>query len=317
MEHEDIYHRLRKEIDQRMPVGMPPSQDGSEIMLLKKLFTEEEARIAVHLSALPETLTKIHRRIKKAGLAYSAVELERMLDGMLKKGLIMGGSLFTKPHHYSLAQFAIGIYEFQVDRQDEEFVRHAKNYMEKTFISEFYRRDRPGQMRTIPVHESLENTPAVSTYNDILAIADTVSEPIVVMNCVCKQSMDIEHEPCRLSDRRDTCFLFGNFAQHILDNKVPSARVITRDEFISIIGDLSETGYILQPQNTKIPNFLCACCGCCCNILLGYKMHPRPADYFQSSYRAEVIPDNCSSCEACILGLPRKTGHEVKHKLRY
>lgn len=300
MNDQDIYHRLRREIDERMPVGMPPSHDGSEIALLEKLFTEEEARIAVNLSALPEPLEKIHKRITKAGFSYSTDELDAILVRMMNKGLIQGGSLFPKPKHYSLAQFAIGIYEFQIDRQDEEFVRYAEQYSSNTFFSEFFRQDRPGQMRTIPVGESLQYAPSVSTYDDIRIIAKHVSEPIVVMDCVCKQSKDLVHDPCKLSDRRNTCFMFGNFGTFTMEKGIPSARILQRNEFITLLGELEEAGYVLQPQNIRKPHFLCACCGCCCNLLLGYKMFPRPADFFQSNFMAEVNSEKCNSCEECV-----------------
>ena len=60
----DVYRELQEHLD-NMPVGYPATESGVEIRILKHLFTPEEAEIALNLSALPETLGKIHRRVKK------------------------------------------------------------------------------------------------------------------------------------------------------------------------------------------------------------------------------------------------------------
>jgi Na+-translocating ferredoxin:NAD+ oxidoreductase subunit B len=299
MVDDSIYWQLRKEIDERMPVGLPVSEDHSEIDLLKQLFTPEEAAVAVHLSALPESLEKIYKRAKKT-LGLSQEELEHLLDGMVKKGLILGGKVFPKAKHYSLSQLAIGIYEFQIDRQTREMVEPAEKYMNSTFYREFFQKDRPLQMRTIPVGASITPELHVSTYDDIRGIARKVREPIVVIDCVCKQTKDILKEPCHLSDIRNNCMLFGKVAEFTLEKEVPSARKISREELLSLLEEFEKVGFVLQPENTQNPSFVCACCGCCCNVLNGFKHFPRPADYFHSNNQAVVDVSSCTGCEACV-----------------
>lgn len=298
MTNDSIYWQLRKEIDERMPVGMPISEDHSEITLLKQLFTPEEAAVAVHLSVLPEPLEKIYKRAKKT-LSHSQEEIERLLDGMVKKGLILGGKVFPKAKHYSLAQLAIGMYEFQIDRQTREMVEPAEKYFNSTFYHEFFQNDRPRQMRTIPVGVSITPELNVGTYDDIREIARKVREPIIVIDCVCKQTKDILKEPCRLSDIRNNCMLFGKAAEFTLEREVPSARKISREELFSLLERFEKVGFVLQPENTQNPSFICACCGCCCNVLNGFKLFPRPADYFQSNNQATVDVSSCTGCEAC------------------
>ena len=62
----EVYRELQKHID-KMPVGFPSTKSGVEIRILKHLFTPEEAKIALNLSALPESLERIHRRKKHGG----------------------------------------------------------------------------------------------------------------------------------------------------------------------------------------------------------------------------------------------------------
>ncbi len=45
---DEIYKNLHKEIDERLPIGLPMHEAGLEIEILKLLFTPEEAAIAIH-----------------------------------------------------------------------------------------------------------------------------------------------------------------------------------------------------------------------------------------------------------------------------
>ena len=56
---------------------------------------------------------------------------------------------------------------------------------------------------------------------------------------------------------------------------------------------------VLQPQNTRDPHFICCCCGCCCGVLATAKKLPRPAEYFDTNYLAEVDGDLCAECGTC------------------
>jgi MinD superfamily P-loop ATPase len=45
--------------------------------------------------------------------------------------------------------------------------------------------------------------------------------------------------------------------------------------------------------------FVCCCCGCCCGVLTTAKDLPRPADFFQTDFVAELDRDTCQSCGVC------------------
>ena len=49
---EDVYKRLAAHLDD-LPAGFPPTESGVEIRILKKLFAEDEAELALLLSVLP------------------------------------------------------------------------------------------------------------------------------------------------------------------------------------------------------------------------------------------------------------------------
>ena len=83
MAPESVYRRLQKHID-KMPVAFPATDSGVELRLLQRLFTPEEAEMALHLSAVPEPLEKVHSRAKKAGIGLE--ELRNGLEDLAGKG---------------------------------------------------------------------------------------------------------------------------------------------------------------------------------------------------------------------------------------
>lgn len=88
MSVDDVYIELRRQIN-KMPVGMPPTESGVEIRILKHLFTPKEAEIAIHLNVFPETLERVYDRVKKTNQTISHKELEKILDCLVLKGSIM------------------------------------------------------------------------------------------------------------------------------------------------------------------------------------------------------------------------------------
>ncbi len=166
---DDIYRRLQEHLD-RMPVGYPATESGVEIRVLKHLFTPEEARIALHLSAVPEPLERIYRRVKKTGMSIE--QLEQTLDRMVHKGAILGGRLAAGKggeKRYSKAQLAIGMYEFQVDRLTRELQEDVGRYMVEGFAEAFHSK-KTSQMRTIPIGETITPERQVGNYDSVREI---------------------------------------------------------------------------------------------------------------------------------------------------
>ena len=70
------YRKLADRLNQ-LPDGFPPGASGSEIRLLQKLFTPEEAELASTLRLTPETAKSLAER-----LGRDALELSKLLKGM-------------------------------------------------------------------------------------------------------------------------------------------------------------------------------------------------------------------------------------------
>ncbi|MBM4444362.1 MAG: 4Fe-4S ferredoxin [Chloroflexi bacterium] len=289
----EVYRDLQRHLD-RLPIGFPATESGVDIRVLRHLFTPEEAWLATQLSMLPESLTRVHRRVRKTGTSIE--ELERSLDQMVQKGLVMSR---TRDGHkyYANEMLAIGMYEHQVDRMPQGFVEDMLQYLDEAFGVELYRTRIP-QLRTVPVERGIPQEHRVATYDSIREIVGAVEGQMVVANCICRQAKDRVGESCHQTDLRETCLIFGRAAEHYLDMGL--ARSITKEEALTILNQAQEAGLVLQPINSQRPEAVCCCCGDCCGLLMSAKKHPKPSELYASSYYAEVDAGRCNACASCV-----------------
>lgn len=292
-----IYEELKEHLDS-FPIGYPSTKSGVEMDLLKYFFTPEEARIATRLkfswSRDLEPLETIYERIKDFGLSIE--ELESHLDAMAEKGTIH----FKKEEgkkYYSNAQFVIGMYEFQVNRLNKDFLDNFFKYVGMGFGLEVFG-TKISQFRTVPVEKSITPEHHISTYDDLETLIKEVEEPFAVVNCICRQATDILGNPCKVTDRREVCMTFGPMAHMYIDQGW--GREISREEALEIQRKNGEEGLVLQAGNALKPHFICSCCGCCCPVLAGTKNFPRPVQFFSANFYAEVDSELCSGCGTCI-----------------
>ena len=80
----DIYRALQQHLDSQA-VGFPSVKSGADIRLLKRLFTPEEAKLALHLSYKTAPTPDV---VKLAAAEFPAGQAERLLESMFKKGAI-------------------------------------------------------------------------------------------------------------------------------------------------------------------------------------------------------------------------------------
>jgi len=241
-----VYRELQKYLD-RLPKGYPPTKSGVEIRILKHLFTPEEAQMALQLSMMPETLERIYKRVKRTGISKD--ELEKMLDDMFVKGLILRETK-GEVKKYSNALFAIGMYEFQVNRLTPDFAKDCEQYLDEAFGKEFHRTKIP-QLRTIPIEKSISVEHAIGNYDSIRRIIEENDGPFGVANCVCRQEKDLTGESCSHTDLRETCLSLRDAVE--MYTSMGIGRAISKEEALDILDKAQEAGLVLQPMNSLNP----------------------------------------------------------------
>ncbi|MFX1498442.1 MAG: DUF362 domain-containing protein [Promethearchaeota archaeon] len=288
----DVYRNLQKHLN-KMPVGFPPTDSGVEIRILKHLFTEVQAKLALYLDFQPKPLIKIYRKLKKTGISLE--ELEERLFEMHKKGIINFGEV-NGEKFYSSAPLAIGMYEYQLNSLTEDFVKDIYQYFEESFIDEWNKSGIP-QLRTIPIEQSIAHEQRISTYDDLRSLIENIGEPIAVAECICRKAKDLIGDPCKKTDLREICFSFRTAAKYYIGQGF--AKEISKEEALNLLEKAEEDGLVLQPGNSMRPMCICCCCGCCCELLVSQNRFTEPARFFASNYYAKVDENLCIGCGTC------------------
>jgi len=282
LEGEGVYLRLREFLD-RLPGGFPATESGVEIRLLKRLFTPEEAALAMQLRLFPEPARVI---AKRCGMEEG--EAAEKLEGMARKGLllrVLGG----RERFYLATHFVVGIYEFHLNDIDREMAEMFEEYIDHAG------RTLPRQYRVVPVGAAVPDGSRVAPYDRARELVSRYGD-IAVAPCICRKEKSLLGEDC--SRPRETCLTFGVGAQLYVENGL--GRRIDAGEALAVLDRAEEAGLVLLATNARDIVNICCCCSCCCGVLRALKLEGRPADRMRSSYYAEVDPGKCDLCGTCL-----------------
>ncbi len=284
---EDIYTKLRERLDD-LATGFPASEDQVEMKILKRLFTEEEAAFFLHLSPLLEDPIQVAKRLGRDPQATAA-----LMEQMAGKGLLFRqrkGELVR----YAAVPYVVGIFEFQLNRMDREFVRENRAYFDTVFGRTIQGYNTP-VLRTIPINRQLVAEWPVAPYEDVLGIIEG-QETIAIAPCICRVMSRMDETGC--DKPVEACFSFGSHAHFYVENHM--GRYITKEEAREIVKRNEEAGLVMQPFNSQRVGGMCSCCGDCCGVLRSLKKQPAPAKAVKSNYFARVIEEECVGCETCL-----------------
>jgi NAD-dependent dihydropyrimidine dehydrogenase PreA subunit len=284
----DVYTRLAAHLD-NLPGGYPPTESGVELRILRRLFTPEEAELALHLSVLPEGVKVISHRAK-----LSVEEATSRLEEMYQKGLILKIKRHGKPDLYMALQFAIGIWEYHVNDLDPELARDVGEYIPTLLDAETWRK--APQLRTVPINKSIDSRLEVLPYENVEELVES-QDKFLVAPCICRKEKKLLGEGCDKPE--ENCLVFGRGADLYHDRGI--GRFIEKEEVLDILKKAEDAGLVLQPSNSKDIVNICLCCGCCCGVLRTIKQNPKPAKIVSSPFILAAEPDTCIGCGVCVL----------------
>lgn len=283
---QDVYQRLAHHLNE-LPAGFPPTESGVELRILRRLFTPDEAELALHLTLLAEPVRVVAHR---AGL--DEAEVGRRLYEMSRKGLIYrlhkGEEL-----HYMAAQFVIGIWEFHVNDLDPELIRDVNEYLPYLMDPETWKK--APQLRTIPVHVDVPVSHDILPHEEAGKLIQG-KRRYAVAPCICRKEHQMVGEGCHKP--METCLVFDRAADYYVENGI--GREIDLEETMAILHSAEEAGLVLQPSGYQNISNICCCCGDCCQVLLAFKRHPEPAQLVSSPFLVAYEPDLCSLCGTCV-----------------
>jgi len=282
----DIYRKLQEHLD-KLPGGFPATESGVELRILKKLFSPEQAELALHTQLMPEPAAAIAQR---AGL--DEAEANARLHEMTRQGLLFSVEMKGRPPLYMAAQYVVGIWEYQLNRLDEEFVRDMQAYMPNLFDMEVWKK--APQLRVIPIGASVAAGNAVMAYEQAEEMIRS-QKKIALAPCICRREHKLVGHHCDKPE--EVCLSFGTGAYYYIQNGL--GREITQDEALEVLKIADKAGLVLQPGAAQKSDNICCCCGDCCGVLLAMKRHPKPREIAASSFEVAYDAEACVMCGLC------------------
>jgi electron transport complex protein RnfB len=283
----EVYERLRERMDD-LGTGYPATESGVEIRILKKLFTEEEADLFVHLTPLLETPEDAAKR-----LGREVEQTAKLMNRMAQKGQLLrlqrGDTVRFAPMPY-----VAGIFDLQVNTMDRELAFAMDEYYDSE-LGRTAQSFKTPLFRTIPINKELVVQWPISPYEDALEILEN-HEVFAVVPCVCRTWRKLSDKGCEKPI--ETCLQLGSNATHFVKQGI--GRFISKEEAKEIVKSSEKSGLVLQPFNSQKIGTLCSCCGDCCGMLRSLKKQPVPAAAIKSNYYAVVDVEECTGCETCL-----------------
>lgn len=285
----NVYQRLAAKLN-ALPQGFPATAAGVELKILRLIFSEQEAELALQMTVGPETAEDVAAR-----LGRPAAETRARLDEMARKGQI-GCAKKDGRHFYRFMPFVVGIYESQrgarLTRELAELFEEYAPYLGRSLGSRA-----PHLVRVIPVNAPIPARLAILPHEDLRRLF-LQAKSFRVQDCTCRKQRALLGQPCRHPLR--TCLHYSMEAQ-AYDYFNPEGDIISREAALEIALTAEKEGLVHATYNVKdMPHgFICNCCSCCCGFLRNLKKHPFPYILAGSSYTAQIDQDQCAACGLC------------------
>jgi ferredoxin len=297
-----IYRKLGGKID-RLPTRAPWNETLYEI--LKELYTPEEAEVLVRIPYGLSTLEEVASSTKR-----DPAQLRAILEGLCEKGLVFDLWIEDR-YRYMPAPMVVGIFEMTMMRTRGK-LRHAqwaKLFHEYLHGSDAFHAanladgQRVSVMRALPHEEAVGQAASVEIldYEKATAIVES-AEKCAIGLCSCRhEKLHMGEKPCAAP--LETCSSFGRNAELLIRHGM--AREVTTAEMRENVARSKELRLVLTADNVqKRIGFICHCCGCCCNLLLGVSRHGYPNAIVTSTYVPRVDGEKCAGCEKCVKACP-------------
>jgi len=299
----DIYRELGRKID-NLTVRVPWNNACYEI--LKELYSTEEADVVIRM---PYSLSNLDRIVMTT--KYEKEKLHRILDGLCSKGLVV--DIFLNDEYlYMPSPLIIGIFEFTMMRTGEnidskKWARLLSRYFlsdDGAFYSENAKKgDKISLFRALPHEGTIDE----SNYIEVLdyeraGMLIEGFDKFSIGICSCRhEKFHIDEKGCETP--LETCSSFGFAADYLIRNNM--AKEVAKSEMIENIHRSKESGLVFIADNVrKNITFICHCCSCCCNILMGINRFGCNNILITSSYIANINEELCSGCGKCSEACP-------------
>jgi ferredoxin len=279
----------------RFPQGAPPSETLYKI--LATLFDEKEAEL---VSLLPIRPFKADKAAKAWSMDVKSAR--KILDELASRAILVdiekNGEYF-----YCLPPPMAGFFEFSMMRLRNDVNQKALSELFYQYINteeDFIRAlilDGETPLGRVFVQEQAiptENGLQVLDYERASEVIRTASH-IGVSLCYCRHKMSHMNRACDAP--LDICMTFNTSAASLVRHG--HARSVEKSECLDLLGSAYSNNLVQFGENVRQGvNFICNCCGCCCEALLAIQKFGlvRP---IHSNFILEIKEDLCAGCGKC------------------
>ena len=288
------YDKLVKRLN-KFPQGVPPSETLFKI--LNVMFSEEEAMLVSLLPIKPFTAKIASKAWKKSEKETSEILIELASRALLIDIEIDGYAT------YSLPPPMAGFFEFSLMRVGgkldqkvlaELFYQYINK--EDDFVKELFTLPTP-LGRAFVREETIEDKGIyVLDYERATNVIKTASH-IGVGTCYCRHKKEHIGEVCDAP--MEICMTFNNTAASLI--KYGYAKKITEEECLDLLEVAKEHNLVQFGENVQNNvAFICNCCSCCCEALIGARKVGASQAINSSNYIANIIDELCTGCGRCV-----------------
>jgi ferredoxin len=283
----------------RFPQGAPPSDSLYQILSI--LFSETEAELVSKLPIKPFT-------VKKAARAWQVTpdEARGTLETLASRAILLDMERNGETT-YVLPPPMAGFFEFSMMRTRDD--------VDQTLLAELYEQyctvegefmeslvaTGETQLGRIYVNEPVLQPEAhVLDYERASHVIRSAAH-IGISRCYCRFKKEEVGDVCEAP--QDICMTFGTSAGALIRHGF--AREVDVAEGLDLLEVAHEHNLVQFGENVREGvNFICNCCGCCCEALTAARRFAYTRPIHTSNFLPEVVTERCTGCGQCVSVCP-------------
>jgi Pyruvate/2-oxoacid:ferredoxin oxidoreductase delta subunit len=285
----------------RFPQGAFPSKLLYKI--LEMLFSEKEAKLVSLLPLRPFT-------VEKAGQAWKMdrVNARKILDQLCSRAILIdieenGRQVYCLPppmagfFEFSLMRITGDIDQKLLSELYYQYINVEEDFIKNLFL---FGETRLGR---VFVHEpvlSRENALHVLDYERATEVIKTASH-IGISTCYCRHKMAHMDRDCDAP--KQICMTFNTTAASLA--KHGFARQVEVVECLELLDTAYSHNLVQFGDNVrKDMNFICNCCGCCCEAMIVARKFAILHPVHTTNFIPQIKDDECTGCRKCVTVCP-------------
>lgn len=296
------YAGLTKRLN-RFPQGAPDSPLLEKI--LKILLDDREAELVSLLPIKPFTVPQA-----AAAWGLSRAETANILDTLAGRAILVD-IIEDDETYYVLPPPMAGFFEFSLMRVrgdiDQKLLAELfYQYLnvEEDFVRDLFTKGTT-QLGRVFVHEpalAAEESLQVLDYERATEVIESARHRGISL-CYCRHKMAHLNKACRAP--MEICMTFNTSAASLIRHG--HARRVDKVEGLELLSQAYENNLVQFGENVREGvNFICNCCGCCCEAMLAAKRFATLQPVHTTNFLPEIDLTSCNGCAKCIDACPVK-----------